>query len=136
MKVKSLEAKLVEQEKAFEQHERVLKQSFEALMMQLEKERDTLEEVILKLLNGKQETVERHAFELDATMMDYKANTDVVILQTKLKLANEGPSSRDVEGWKDAIFRLTGVHPDEEMAGEEVDSVEQLKNVGATSKDV
>ena len=61
LKVRALEEKLAEQNRTFQQREYILRKGFEALILQMEKEMETRDEVFLKLLTGREEMRERHA---------------------------------------------------------------------------
>ena len=55
----------------------------------------------------------------------------VSVLQAQIALVKKDPATWDVAGWKDAIFNLKGVHPDQEAREED-----PAKEDGATSKEV
>ena len=124
---------LAEQERIFKKHENILKQTNEELMVKnekLEEEKDQDDE-ILKLKNDKMDAMERHAADMEEVMADSKTSAAVAVLQAKVEMVEDDLVSWDVEGWKDAIIRLTSVHPEEKK--EKVDGGEQVKESGATS---
>ena len=107
----------MEQDSVFKQREDVLRKSFEALILQMEKEKDQRDEVFLKFLTGREEIREKHALELEMVNMDASVDTALAVFLAKVETATEGPSNWDVKGWKESIFHLTGIHPDQEARG-------------------
>ena len=97
----------------------------------MEKETETRDEVFLKLLSGREEMQDRHAMELEMARMESDANIALAVLRAKLEVAMADPTCWDINGWKDSIFQLTGVHPDQIVEGETFG-----KDYGATSKEV
>ena len=105
---------MLEWERNFKEHERVLRQTVQKLTAKVAK----LEEESLRWKNERQDMVDQHAAELDDLAIDSKTSAAVSVLQAQIALVKKDPATWDVSGWKDAVFRLTGVHPDQE-AGEE-----------------
>ena len=115
-------------EKNFKEHEGVLRQTIQELTAKVAK----LEEESLRWISEKQELLDQHA-DLD---IDSKTSAAVSVLQAQIALVKEDPATWDVKGWKDAVFRLTGVHPDQENGEEEPGKEDPAKEDGATSKEV
>ena len=132
----NLEEKLSKQDRTFQQREDILRKSFEALISQMEKETETRDEVFLKLLTGREEMQEKHAMEMDMARMDSDADIALAVLRAKLEVAMVDPACWDVEGWKDSIFQLTGIHPDWNAEGGKFVRQSSPKDSGATSKGV
>ena len=135
-KVKIMEEKLAEQDRIFKQRGEVLRKSFEALIVQLEREKDKRDDVLLNLLSGKEKVGDEHALELAMVRMDAKANTALEVLLAKVETAEEDPVNWNIEGWKDSIFQMTGIHPDSKIGGEYPAEMNSSEEVGATSKEV
>ena len=100
-----------------------------------------LEEESLRWKSEKQDLMDQHAAELDDLAMDSKTSAAVSVLQAQIALVKKDPATWDVTGWKDVVFRLTGVHPDQEAEDEDLgkeDPVkgDPVKEDGATSKEV
>jgi hypothetical protein len=119
-------------EKSFKEHEGVLRQTIQELTAKVAK----LEEESLRWISEKQELLDQHAAELDDLDIDSKTSAAVSVLQAQIALVKEDPATWDVKGWKDAVFRLTGVHPDQENGEEEPGKEDPAKEDGATSKEV
>ena len=83
-KVKTMEEKLPEQDMIFKQRADVLRKSFEALIVQMEREKDKRDDVLLNLLTGKETVAEKHALELAMVRMDAKADTALEVLLAKV----------------------------------------------------
>ena len=60
---------------------------------------------------------EKHDAEMEMTRMESDADIALAVLRTKLEVAAMDPACWDVEGWKDSIFQLTGIHPDRSAEG-------------------
>ena len=124
-------------EKNFKEHERALRQTIQELTVKVAK----LEEESLGWRSEKQELMDQHAAELDDLAIDSKTSAAVSVLQAQIALVKEDPATWDVTGWKDAVFRLTGVHPDQEAGEEDLGKEDPLKDDPAkedraTSKEV
>ena len=124
-------------EKNFKEHERALRQTIQELTVKVAK----LEEESLGWRSEKQELMDQHAAKLDDLAIDSKKSASVSVLQAQIALVKEDPATWDVTGWKDALFRLTGVHPDQEAGEEDLGKEDPLKDDpakedGATSKEV
>ena len=91
-----------------------------------------MDDEILKLRTDKIDAIVRHTAEMEEVMVDSKTSTAIVVIQAKVEMVEEDPTSWDVTGWKNAINRLTGLEP-EEKREEKVDNSEHMKDVGATS---
>ena len=74
---------------------------------------------------------ERHAMELEMARMESDADIALAVLRAKLEVAMADPTCWDINGWKDSIFQLTGIHPDRNVEGET-----SGKDNGATWKEV
>ena len=119
-------------EKNFKEHEGALRQTIQELTAKVAK----LEEESLRWISEKQELLDQHAAELDDLDIDSKTSAAVSVLQAQIALVKEDPATWDVKGWKDAVFRLTGVHPDQENGEGEPGKEDPAKEDGATSKEV
>ena len=123
----------MEREKNFKEHERVLRQSVQELTAKVAE----LEKENLRCKDEMQEMLDQHAAELNESANDSRTSAAVSVLQAQLALVKEDPATWDVAGWKDAVFRLTGVHPDHGAEKEEDPGKEDpAKEDGATSKEV
>ena len=123
----------MEREKNFNEHENALRQSIQELTAKVAK----LEKENLRCKNEMQEMLDQHAAELNESANDSRTSAAVSVLQAQLALVKEDPATWDVAGWKDAVFRLTGVHPDQGVGKEEEPGKEDpAKEDGATSKEV
>ena len=127
-----LEKAALERERNFKEHEKVLRQTIQELTAKVA----NLEEESLRWKSERQDMMDQHAVELDDLAIDSKTNAAVSILQAQIALVKKDPATWDVTGWKDAIFRLTGVQPDQEAGEEEPGKEDPAKEDGATSKEV
>ena len=93
-----MEEKLAEQDRIFKQREDVLRKSFEALILQMEREKDKRDDVLLNLLTEKETVAEKHALELAMVRMDAKANTALEVLLAKVETVEEDPVNWNIEG--------------------------------------
>ena len=73
---------------------------------------------------------------MDDLVVDSKTSAAVSVLQAQIALVEKDLATWDVTGWKDVVFRLTGVHPDQEAGEEEPGKEDPAKEDGATSKEV
>ena len=117
LKIRKLEERLAEQDRSFQQREDILRRSFEALISEMETENETRDEVFLKLLSGRDEMREKNDTEMEMTRMESDADIALAVLRAKLEVAMMDPARWDVEGWKNSIFQLTGIHPDWNVQG-------------------
>ena len=127
-----IEKASLEREKNFKECEKVLRQSVQELTAKVAK----LEGENLRCKNEMQDMMDQHAAELDDLAIDSKTSAAVSVLQAQIALAKKDPATWDVTGWKDAVFRLTGVHPDQEAGEEDPGKEDPVKEDGATSKEV
>ena len=127
-----LEKAALERERNFKEHEKVLRQTIQELTAKVAK----LEEQSLRWKSERQDMMDQHAAELDDLAIDSKTSAAVSVLQAQIALVKKDPATWDVTGWKDAVFRLTGVHPDQETGEEEPGKEDPAKEDGATSKEV
>ena len=132
----------MERERNFKEHENALRQSIQELTAKVAK----LEKENLRCKNEMQEMLDQHAAELNESAIDSSTSAAVSVLQAQLALVKEDPATWDVAGWKDAVFRLTGVHPDQDAGKEDPEredpgkedpgNKDPVKEDGATSKEV
>ena len=102
----------------------------------METENETRDEVFLKLLSGMEEMREKHDTEMEMKRMESDADIALAVLRAKLEVATVDTACWDVEGWKDSIFQLIGIHPDWNAAGGKLVGQSSSNDVGATSKEV
>ena len=127
---------MAEREKNFKEHKKVLRQNIQDLTAKVARLEEEAEEEILRWKVEKQEMMDRHAVDLDESAIDSKTSAVVSVFQAQSELARKDPATWDVAGWKDALFRLTGVHPDHETGDENPAKENPAKEEEATSKEV
>ena len=103
---------------------------------ELEVERDRLDDENLNLKTDRIDASKQHTSEMEEVMADSRTSAAIAVLQAKVEMAGEDPSSWDVTGWKKAISRFMGSEAEGSAEEKIPEKVEEVTDIGATSKEV
>ena len=123
-------------EKAFKDHEQMLRlvnKDMTKKIEELEKERDRLANENLSLKTEKIDSLKQHTDEVEEVMAESRTSAAIAVLQARMEMVEEDPSSWDVAGWKDALSRLMGSEAEVSVEEKVPEKVEESKSIVATS---
>ena len=129
--------KLLEQgEKAFKEHEQMLRlvnKDMAKKVEELEKEKSRLAAENLSLKNERVDSSKQHSADLEEVMAESQTSAAIVVLQARMEMAEEDPSTWDVTGWKNALKRLMGTDGEVSVDEKVAEEIDGSKSIVATS---
>ena len=129
--------KLLDQgEKAFKEHEQMLRlvnKDMAKKVEELEKEKSRLAAENLSLKTERVESSKQHSAELEEVMAESQTSAAIAVLQARMEMAEEDPSTWDVTGWKNALKRLMGSDGEASVDEKVAEEIDGSKSIIATS---
>ena len=113
--------RVIELEKDYKEHESILKNEIERIEEEkksLEEEKESLVMRVKKLEEDTRVMVEKQVDEMNKVIAESKASVVKAILQAKIEMAQEDPSSWDVDTWQTVLDTMD---MDEEVREEKRD---------------
>ena len=79
------------------------------------------------------ESSKQHSADLEEVMAESQTSAAIAVLQARMEMAEEDPSTWDVTGWKNALKRLMGSDGEASVDEKVAEEIDGSKSIIATS---